>query len=216
MNGASSAVGSFAIKLAKMNPRTGPIIAIAGASVNYVREELGVDTVLDYRSSNIGEQLQQALRGLKLRHVFDAINSSASVKYLTAVLEPRHGRYTCTMAVGPSMYDPEGDAEKILKNAGVWYEHIWVGDIFGTRLARVAGIVQEVEANDRSKGIWFGSVMSRVFEPGLEDGTFEGHPFEIVQGGLGGVEAMLKKFGEGNRGNKKFVTRIVDTVGLNV
>jgi NADPH2:quinone reductase len=217
VNAASTAVGSFAIKLAKMNPRIGPIIAIAGASSAFVRAELGVDVVLDYRSPTIGDDLREALHGLELNHVFDAANSLASVKYLSAVLSPGGGgRYTCTLPVGPSIYDPEGNAEIFLRETGIWYEQIWVGDVFGVRLEKRRdgmGVVQ-VPAEDKMEGVWFGAVMSKVFETGLANGRLSGHPYEVVEGGLEGVQGALEKIGEGNRGNKKFVTRIADTPGV--
>jgi NADPH2:quinone reductase len=216
VNAASSAVGSFAIKLAKMNPRIGPIIAIAGISSDFVKTELGVDVVLDYRSPTIGDDLRKALHGLELNHVFDAANSLASVKYLSAVLNPGGGgRYTCTLPVGPSIYDPEGNAEIFLRETGIWYEQIWVGDVFGVRLERRDGMgVVQVPAEDKMEGVWFGAVMSKVFEMGLADGSFSGHPYEVVEGGLEGVQGALEKLGEDNRGNKKFGTRITDTLGV--
>lgn len=215
VNAASTAVGSFAIKLAKMNPRIRPIIATAGASADFVRDELGADAVLDYRSPKVEDELKAALKGHTLNHVFDAANSLSSVKYLTAVLNPGQGRYTCTMPVGPSIYDPEGKAEKFLQKTNLWYEHIWVGDVIGTKLERCENThLAQVTATDKIRGIWFGSVMSKVFEMGLADGSFCGHPFEVVKGGLEGVEAALRKLGGGNRGNAKFVTRIADTPGL--
>lgn len=216
VNSASSAVGSFAIKLAKMNPRIGPIIAIAGASFAFVRAELGVDVVLDYRSPTIGDDLREALHGLELNHVFDAANSLASVKYLSSVLSPGGGRrYTCTLPVGLSIYGPEGKAEAFLRETGIWYERIWVGDVFGVRLERRDGIgFVQVPAEGKMEGVRFGAVMSKVFEMGLVDGRLRGHPYEVVEGGLEGVQCALEELGKGNRGNKKFVTRIAETPGV--
>lgn len=208
VNAASTAVGSFAIKLARMNPRIKPIIAIAGASGDFVHKELGVDMVLDYRSSSIAEELQKALGGLAVNHAFDAVNSLKSVKYLTAVLKPGTGRYTCTTPI-------TGDAEKLLQENGLWYERIYVGDVLGSKLVKLeSGVFGQEADTEKATGIWFGSLMSRVFELGLEEGTFSGHPHELVKGGLEGVEAALRKLAEGDRGNAKFVTRIADTRGV--
>ena len=95
INAASSTVGSFAVKLAKLNTRIGPIIATAGSSADYVKS-LGVDAVVDYRSESAADDIKKAANGVPIRHAFDASNSIASVKYLTAVLEPG-SRYTSTM-----------------------------------------------------------------------------------------------------------------------
>ena len=97
VNAGSSSVGAFAIKLAKLNPRIGPIIATAGASADYVRS-LGVDAVVDYHSENVAEEIRKAANGAPIRYVFDAANTLPSTKYLTAVME-KDGHYTCTDSI---------------------------------------------------------------------------------------------------------------------
>ncbi|KAF1993172.1 GroES-like protein [Amniculicola lignicola CBS 123094] len=198
INGASSAVGAFALKLAKLSPSIGPIIVTAGSSASYVESIGGADVILDYRSPSIASELRKALDGKKLFHVFDASNSLASVGYLTEVLEPT-GRYTCTTAVGKSFYSPIGEQQIALEKWGGWFEQIWVGSIHEDKLLG---------------GIWFGSVVSRLVEVLLEEGMFSGHVYEIVEGGLHGVEAALIKLRDRKGGNEKFVTRIGDTVGV--
>ncbi|KAK5120871.1 hypothetical protein LTR85_005938 [Meristemomyces frigidus] len=200
VNAASGAVGSFAIKLAKLNPKIGPIIATAGSSKEYVRS-LGVDAVVDYRSQTIVEDIKEAAGGQPVNHVFDAANSAASVKYLTQVLTPKTGRYTSTLPVAPHpFYDPEGKMEKDLQAIGVWYEQIWVGDVHETK---------------KAGGTLFGAVMSKAIEDALAQGSLRGHPYNIVEKGLDGVEAALLELKDRKwSGNAKFVTRIADTPGL--
>lgn len=77
VNAASSAVDSFAIKLAKLNPRIGPIIATTGASADYVRS-LDVDAVVDHRSPSIVEDIKNAADG-------------APIKYVTTIPKPVAG-----------------------------------------------------------------------------------------------------------------------------
>lgn len=129
VNAASSAVGSFAIKLAKLNPAISPIIGVAGSSSDYVKA-IGADKVVKYNSTTISKDLKAALRGEKCYHVFDASNSLASIGYLTSVLsnDTKQGRYTCTMPVGASIYG-KGEMGAALQEAGVWYEQIWVGSV---------------------------------------------------------------------------------------
>ena len=199
VNAASSAVGAFAVKLAKLNPRIGPIIAVAGSSAEFVKS-LGVDAVVDYRSASVADDIKAATGGIEINHVFDASNSVASVKYLTAILG-ENGRYTCTMPVGPNaLYGPDGPMEKILQAAGVWYEWMFVGEVHDTK---------------KAGGQLFGAVLSRTIEAALADGKLGGHPYEVVENGLEGVHGALEELRDRKRGgNAKFVTRIGDTPGI--
>jgi NADPH2:quinone reductase len=199
INGASSAVGAFALKLARLNPSISPIIATAGSAKDYVKELGGADAIVDYRSPTIIQDLETALGGpgSKVGFVFDAANSEASVNYLTAILSP-NGRYTCTQGVAGGIYGPSTQKPTLEKWGGYW-EQIWVGSIHDDTTAG---------------GIFFGGVMSRTIETLIFEGKFTGHPYEIVEGGLNGVEAALIKLRDRKAGNTKFVTRIADTKGI--
>jgi NADPH:quinone reductase len=196
INGAGSSVGAFALKLAKLNPSISPIIVTAGAGAAFAKD-LGADIVLDYRSPSIAEDLKKALDGKKLFHVYDASNSADSIKYLTSVLDPA-GRYTCTQGVKGGIYGDDTQ-QVLLEQWGGWWEQIWVGS---------------VHDNNPAGGIWFGVVMTKLIETLLAEGKFQGHPYEIVEGGLNGVEAALVKLRDRKGGNTKFVTRIADTKGV--
>ncbi|KAI7526747.1 hypothetical protein KC331_g16774 [Hortaea werneckii] len=200
VNGAGSAVGSLAIKLAKLNPLVGPIIATAGSSVEHVKA-LGVDAIVNYRSETVAEDVKTAAGGLPINHFFDAANSAASVKYACEILQPNTGRYTSTLPVAPHpYYDPDGKMEKELKAVNVWYEQIWVGDVHDGK---------------KAGGSTFGAIMSKVTERALADGTLSGHPCQVVENGLEGVGAALIELRDRKKGgNRKFVTRIADTPAL--
>lgn len=192
VNGASGAVGAFAIKLAKLNSSISPIIGIAGGSASFAKD-IGCDVVVDYRSSDVAAQLKEALGGKKCRHVFDTNNSLASVKYLTAVLEADGFYTTVTNAV-------KGDGQNEMLDAlGVWHERIWVGDVHEDKLAG---------------GKLFGAVVSRILECSIAEGSFSGHPYEVVKGGLDGVLGGLIQLRDRKGGNHKYVYRIADTPGL--
>ena len=130
--------------------------------------------------------------GKKLRHVFDATNTFDSVKYLVPVMEKQGARYTNTSKV------PE-EADKMVADAGIWQERIWVGSVHEDKVpgARL-----------------FGRIASVLFEEAIKDGKFSGQPYEIVKDGLHGVEDALVKLRDRKGGNTKFVTRIADTPGL--
>jgi NADPH2:quinone reductase len=198
INGASSAVGAFALKLAKLNPSISPIIATAGSAASFVKDLGGADAILDYRSPTIIQDIETALGGpgKKAYYVFDAANSEASVNYLTAILAP-NGRYTCTQGVAGGIYGPSTQ-KPTLEKWGGWWEQIWVGSVH----------------DNPAGGILFGGVMSKIIETLVFEGKFNGHPYEIVEGGLNGVEAALIKLRDRKGGNEKFVTRIADTEGI--
>jgi NADPH:quinone reductase len=188
INGASGAVGSFALKLASQNPTVTPIIAIAGANGASMKE-LGAHVVLDYRSPSIAEDLSAALGGKKIAHVLDCVNSLSSVKYLLPILDSVHGRYNCTAGITV-------EQKALLQQWGGWFEQIWVGSVHEDKPAG---------------GKLFGSVMSKVFETLIAQGQLSGRPYEVVQGGLLGVKDALIKLRDRKGGNAKFVTRIADT-----
>jgi len=196
VNAASGAVGAFAIKLAKLNPRISPIIGIAGGSATFAKE-IGCDVVVDYRSPDVAAQLKKALGGKKCRHVFDTNNSPTSVKYLTAVLES-DGYYTCVTGAPPGVGLSDGQNE-MLDALGVWHERIWVGSVHEDKMAGAQ---------------MFGAVMSKVFEWAIAEGALTGHPYELVEGGLDGVLGALIKLRDRKGGNSKYVYHIADTPGL--
>lgn len=185
INGASSSVGAFAVKLAKLSPSIGPIIVTASSGADFVKNLGGVDEVVDYKSPCIVNDLQETLNGQKMYYVLDASNNIQSVTYLTSDLEPT-GWYTCTTSVASGLYG-EGEQQQVLENWGDWCEQVWVGSI----------------PEDKLPGTkWFGSIMSRLIETYLFEGKFSGHPHEIVQGGLNGVELALIKLRDRKSGNE--------------
>lgn len=195
INGASGAVGAFAVKLAKMNPRIGPIIATAGSSKSFV-ESLDPDAIVDYRSATIAEDIKKALGSAELRHVFDTNNTIQSVKYLTAAMAA-DGRYSCTSELNDGQ-------EEVLKAAGVWYEITFVGDVHGQPFPVGPPVVKR-------GGELFGRVMSQMFEQALLDETLTGHPYEEIKGGLDGVLGALNELQHRKGGgNAKFVVRVAE------
>ena len=191
VNGASSAVGAYVVKLAKLNPRINPIIGIAGGSACFAKQ-IGCDIVIDYRSSDVTGQLQRALSGQKARHVFDATNSITSMKTILPVVESPAGRYVLTETV-------KEEEAALLAKFGVWGEQVWVGGVHDDKPAG---------------GCMFGAIMSRIFEWIIAQGLLKGQPYTVVDGGLNGVLKALIELRDRKGGNAKFVTRISDTSGL--
>lgn len=62
--------------------------------------------------------------------------------------------------------------------------------------------------------MWFGAIMSRVFELALAEGKLTGMPYDIMPNGLAGVEDGLVNLRDRKSGNAKFVYRVAETPGL--
>ncbi|KAI9770821.1 MAG: hypothetical protein M1839_003047 [Geoglossum umbratile] len=184
INGVSSATGSYAAKFARLNPSITPIIGTAGASSAYA-STLNLDTILDYRSPSLATDAQAALHGTPLTRILDTANSPQSALWISALVSPG-ATYAFTQRMDP-------DTKASLASTGVELSQIWVGTVHDDP----AGVGQD-----------FGAVWAGFLARLLEDGRLAGHPFEVVEGGLSGVEAGLKRL-MGRRGgdNRKLVFR---------
>lgn len=80
---------------------------------------------------------------------------------------------------------------------GIQYRSTQVGDVHWAEEGREIGCA------------WF-----RLFGLGLQDGWLKGHPYEVVEGGLGGVGSGMQRLKEGKVSAKKLVFRIADTEGV--
>ncbi|KAH8600018.1 chaperonin 10-like protein [Bisporella sp. PMI_857] len=191
--GASTAVGSFAIKLAK-NSNIHPIFAIAGKGAHYVETLLDRtkgDMVIDYRNGP-EEAVKQIRNGLEA-------GNEAEVKYgLECGIGPQSARiFKDIIAPGglvnlvlPSNFDVS-PAVKSLTAVGAAHNHVDFGD---------------------SRDLAF--VFSRYFSRALQHGTFSGHPFEVRPDGLEGVEQALRDLKDGQASAVKYIFRISDTPGI--
>lgn len=194
--GASSSVGSYAIKLAR-NSNIHPIIAIAGKGTPFVHSLLDStkgDAVFDYREGpdevirKIRQHLKDGEYG-QVRHGLDPGMGGTSQKFLTEIVAP-DGAIDLVM---PSDIDV-GSATKTTTFVGT--VHHQDNGAFGS------------DARD------LGLVTCRWFTKALQAGTFKGHPFEVKAGGLEGVEQALKDLKDGKQSAVKYVFRIADTPGL--
>ena len=59
----------------------------------------------------------------------------------------------------------------------------------------------------------FAFALFRYFGRGLQKGFFKGHPYEVIPGGLGGVEKALTDLKAGKASAVKYVFRIAETDG---
>ncbi|KAI9814368.1 MAG: hypothetical protein M1827_003223 [Pycnora praestabilis] len=204
--GGSSAVGSFAIKLAQLS-NIHPIIAVAGNGEKHVESLISRnkgDTIVDYRKGDgaVVQGIKDALKTTghgKVEYAFDATSEKNSYVNISKVLDP-HGTITLVL--------PGKDYEEIPKSI--------------TKIVSTVGASHmdvDPESPQGKAGIITGSkefayTFFRFFTRGLQQGYFSGHPYEVVPGGLAGVEEALRNLKEGKASAVKYVFRISDTEGV--
>lgn len=181
--GASSAVGAFGVKFAKMAGLS-PVIAIAGSGRGFVETLLDSragDRVVDYRD---GEEatvraIKAALSGRVLRLALDAIPTSSSEKVLVSVLNAATGmaKITTVLPLNPTD-EVEGIKRSFTMSTLVFSN------------AKQAGI--GVNANG-----WLGATLVNLIEMAVADGSLKGHPYEVVEGGLDGIQTGLQRLQKG-------------------
>ena len=187
--GASSAVGAFAIQLARAS-NIHPIIAIAGAGLPLVKSHIDTskgDLALDYRDGE--EALSSAISaaGYTPSHVLDAISEPSTLALCGRLLKKG----------GPLAYVlplPEG----FTTEPGVSTVGIMVGKIHGFF--------------GEEPGAWlFGEMWMHALSRGLQKGGWlKGHPWEVVDGGLEGLQGGLERLKDGKVSAKKLLFRLVN------
>jgi NADPH:quinone reductase-like Zn-dependent oxidoreductase len=180
--GGAGAVGAFAIKLAQ-RANIHPIIAVAGKGEKFVEgliDRSKGDTIVDYRKGDdaVVKGIKEALKGQKLYYAYDAVSEHNSYTNIVQVLEP------------------EGKLTLVLP--GKKYE----------------GIPETVQKSETMVGTAHGEdadyafVMFRYMARGLAEGWFTPHPYQVVPGGLEGVETGLKNLRDGKASGFKYVFKI--------
>jgi NADPH2:quinone reductase len=198
--GASSTVGAFAIKLAKV-AGIHPIIAVGSSNSAFVEPFLDKeegDCMLDYRSwkspADMVTALQDAVRASgvedgRVWDVFDGISEKGTWDVLSqAIAGPQDatGRKPRIVVVWPGRDYSAADPTVEILPVDVGYVH---GKAEGQRL--------------------FGLVWGQAFARGLNQGWLKAHPFEVVEGGLDtGLSAALKSLRDGTVKGKKVVIQV--------
>ncbi|RAH68140.1 zinc-binding alcohol dehydrogenase family protein [Aspergillus aculeatinus CBS 121060] len=195
--GGSTAVGAFAIKLARLS-HIHPIIAIAGRGASYISRFLDPahgDAIVDYRdgAAKTIEGVKAALAAassssaeLKLEHILDTIVSETSSEVIRNVVAPG-GQVNYVL---PCPYDVSPGVKT----------NTWVSS------------AHEVGGAADARDLCF--VFCRWFGRALAEGTFEGHPWEVREKGLLGVEDAMRDLRDGKASAVKYVFRVGETPGL--
>jgi len=197
--GASSAVGSYVIQLAKRS-NLHPLICVSGRAQQHVESLIDRskgDTIIDYRKGNepVVQGIKDALKGEKLQYAYDCVSEDekSSPQNIAKVLDPATGKATFVL---PPQGDWNGKFSAFEKS--VQQSLTMVGSVHGKNEA------------DRDLGY----VYFRYFTKGLEAGWFRGQPQEIVPGGLSGVQSALERLKDGTVSAVKYVFKISDTEGV--
>jgi len=192
--GASSAVGAYAIKLAQ-RANIHPIIAVAGNGQAFVEKLISKekgDLIVDYRGGNeaLVSGLKEALKKTgEVKYAFDAVSEHNSYQNVSQVLATQGSKITLVL--------PGKNYDDIPKH--ISHSVTMVGSVHGMMVAD--------EADDKASRD-FGFVYFRLFARGLRDGWFTAHPYEVVPGGLNGVETGLKNLKAGKASAVKYIFEI--------
>lgn len=194
--GGSGAVGAFAIKLAKAS-NIHPIIAVAGKGQDFVEtliDRSKGDEIVDYRKGDeaVVSGIEVALKAAgigKAEYAYDGISEKGSYQNICKVLAPG-GKFTTVLP--PKDFEIPNGIQHTL-----------------TMVAHSHKDLYENLSVTGSKDFAF--VGFRLFSRGLQEGWFTGHPYEVVPGGLRGVEKGLADLQEGKASAVKYVFKIEDT-----
>ncbi|KAK3113061.1 hypothetical protein LTR53_010018 [Teratosphaeriaceae sp. CCFEE 6253] len=200
--GGSTAIGTFAIKLAGQS-KIHPLLVIAGKGRAVVEPLLDValgDAIIDYRDGldatikTIQSKLEAAGSGSAL-HAFDAISETVSFGTLSRVLDP-HGHIT--------LVRPEGDYTSIPPSLTTSLTFVGIAHEDPPPMAALKGIRWAAKGDGKD----FAYVFCSLFSRGLQAGWLRGHPHEIFQHGLGGLASALQSLQRGEASGVKYVLRL--------
>ncbi|TVY36436.1 Trans-enoyl reductase [Lachnellula occidentalis] len=202
--GASGAVGAYAIKLAQAS-NIHPIIAVAGKGQSFVEtliDRSKGDTIVDYRNGDdaVVSGMKKALKEAgvnEVHHAFDAISEHNSFLNISQVLAKQGSKITLVL--------PWGDFSAIPGH--IKQEITMVGCVH----MEVDAESSEAKAGIKTGGKEFGYVFFRLFSRALQKGWLTPHPYEVIPGGLNGLETGLSNLKNGVNSATKYVFKIEDT-----
>ena len=198
--GASSALGAFSVKLAKLVGVKG-VIAVGGGSAEYVEGLLGEkDVFVDYRvgmekvKRKVGEVGKE--RGWEVKNAIDCVSQGGSWVGISQMMDGG----VVSVVSGRNKYEEE----EIGKSVKVVYTY--VGTVHTGKYLEKMPKQPSREVVDGD--VEFGKNFFRWVEEMLEQGKLEGHPFRVVDYGLEGIATGLNMLKDGQAKGKKFVYSI--------
>ena len=204
--GGATAVGSFAIQLARQS-NIHPLICVAGKGIPHVEAMLDQskgDVVLDYRVGK--EQLVQNLKaavqkaGGKAEYAFDTVCEHGSYENVCEALDQNTGKIALTSSTK--------DFKEIPPSIQKCKTYV------GSAQIETDKTPWQEKTGLQTGNEEFAMIFYRYFSRGLQKGYFKGHPYEVVPGGLAGVKGALQNLKDGKASAVKYVFRIGDTDGV--
>ncbi|KAI9091552.1 chaperonin 10-like protein [Phlyctochytrium arcticum] len=187
--GGSTAVGAFALKLAKLS-NIHPVITVAGKGQPFVESLKAADHIINYRDTkDVTAAIKAALGGKQCLHALDAVSMEETFKNTTGALSPK-GKITTVLPV------PEPPA-------GITSLLTMVGNVHKKNHGRKLKDGKPEIGRDLD----FGFIMYRYFGFLLQQGRFSGHPQKVL-GGLDKVEEGLKLLRDDKVSAEKLVYRV--------
>ena len=193
------------MKLAKIL-NVHPLICVAGRGIPFVQSLISEDdAILDYRKGDefLVSEMQKFLHGKELKHAFDATSEKGSFINISRVLA-QNGKLNLVLPF------PREDLPDHIEQSNTMAGSLWQD--LSQRQLRGAVAKGKLGLGDGGKD--FGFVFTRLIGSWLNEGKLKPHPYEVIDGGLQGVETALKALKEGKNSAVKYVVRIADTPGL--
>ncbi|KAI9730300.1 MAG: hypothetical protein M1818_008203 [Claussenomyces sp. TS43310] len=199
--GASSAVGAFAVKLARLS-NIHPIIAVAGHGQSFVEtliDRSSGDTIVDYRkgAESLITGIKDAVKAAganEVKYALDAVSDHGSYENLFKVLAPG-GTFTLVL--------PNIDTSGFPSN--LTFRPTMVGDAH----LPIPEDHKKLRIETGKKDLAF--VYFRFFTRALQQGWLKAHPYEVLPGGLNAIETGLANLKSGKNSASKYVYRIAET-----
>ncbi|UZJ50704.1 hypothetical protein CBS101457_000024 [Exobasidium rhododendri] len=173
--GAGSAVGGYAIQLAKAAGFH--VVAVAGSSSEHARA-LGADDVISYKTDDVAAKVKELASKVSIRHAYDAISDPPTTATIASIFgQLKGGRITTVL---PTDYLNDNLPPNV--------------EIHRT----MVGTAFDVDSALCSK--WM-----RVIAKWVDEGKFQASPVRVIEGGLDGVPQGLKLLEEGKVNATKLV-----------
>lgn len=132
----------------------------------------------------------------EIHHAFDGVSEKGSFQNISKVLASQGSKITLVLP-GADYSDIPEHIEKTLTMVGSVH--------MDSSEEKVKAGVKPHAGKD------FGYAWFRLFSKGLQEGWFTAHPYEVIPGGLNGVEKGLSNLKSGVNSATKYVFKIEDT-----
>jgi NADPH:quinone reductase len=165
------------------------------------------DTIVDYRSGNgaVISGIKDALKkagASEVKYAFDAVSEHNSYQNLSQVLSKEGSKITLVIPWNDYKEIPNY-IEKSITRVGTVHMDVSPDSVDG-------------KAGTKTGGKDFGFAFFRLFSRGLQEGWFTAHPYEVIPGGLNGIEKGLVNLKGGVNSATKYIFKIEDTMEIKV